>query len=145
MRRRASTVSLLGMLTLVLTMLLAACGGDGLMGSGASPIRGTWSGQTDPDRSLTLTMNEEGGVVTGSGSMRIMSSNFAAKVTSGTLKSDTVEMTVFLPDLRGGCLSFSPCPPGISLTFKGTLQNKQITGALITERYEVLPLTLRKQ
>lgn len=145
MRHRNLLVSLLGLLVLAFPMLLAACGGDGLMGSGASPLRGTWSGHIDPERSLTLTLNEEGGVVTGSGSMRIMSSNFAAKVTSGTLKSDTVEMTVFLPDLRRGCLSFSPCPLGLSLPFEGNLQNKQITGALITERHEVLPLTLRKQ
>lgn len=142
-RRRAAFA-----LFALLTFFLAGCGGgEGVTNTPPTPsaLKGVWKGQIDADRSLSLTLNEAAGAVTGSGSVTFQSGGTFPASVSGTAAPDgKVELSIVYPGIHGGCGSIVGCPTGgTGTTFAGALANGILSGSYTWQ--EVYQLTLRKQ
>lgn len=115
---------------IVLAVMSAACG-DSVTGPDRVSINGTWAGSSS-GLTVTVTMNEAGGTVSGSGNLSGPGGSTATQV-HGTRAGANLSLTL-------SAQGFEPT------NFTGTIQsNTLITGSLTGSGFNNMAITLNKQ
>ncbi len=118
----------------VLVVSLAGCGGDGGTDPDTSDVAGSWSGTLEGDDgstgTLTLTLSETGGNVTGNGTLTAGSESLPLTV-SGSYSAPDLTLTLNSP-----C-----CDPA---TLAATIEGGVMTGQLNGSGFSNLEITLTR-